>query len=141
LFGPRHVVDSEARRELAELRAELTKAMSVVRQLDTEQAAMHADVKRWMRRAVAAERAAERNQGPHANGHGPVPPVTPASPTLHELDPPPVSRLTLRGARARIAARRQIEAHAALLRRVQGETPALPAADAPLPDATPETEA
>jgi hypothetical protein len=123
LFGKRQVEDPEARRQVADLADEIRKLESVVRQIEGEQILMHDQVRKWMRRAVAAERAAERHQEPHRNG-GPVT-ATPA---------PSVPLLRMRGARARILARRLAEAH----------TP--PAGHAPDPEApaheepTPETE-
>jgi hypothetical protein len=133
LFGPRKVIDPEAREELVRLRDELVRVESVVRQFETEVSGMHDQVRRWMRRAVAAERAVERNQEPHANGNGPVPSVTPASPAPAAA---PYSRLAMRGARARMAMRRKIEAESEFLRSLQGN-PASPVAEAPSPDATP----
>ena len=46
---------------------------SAFRTLEQEQIAMHDQVRKWMRRAVAAERAAGRNQEPEAGGR----PATP----------------------------------------------------------------
>ena len=126
LFGPRKVEDdgaraalAELRVELTELRAELTRAESVVRQIEAEVIGMHDQVRRWMRRAVAAERAAERNQEPTGIGHDGQPEATPAPRTSAA----PLSRVTLRGARARIAARRQLEAQTAMLRRLSEGAP------------------
>lgn len=125
LFGNRQAVDTTARAEIAALRDELTRTQSFIRQLEQEQVGLHDQVRRWMRRAVAAERAAERNQEqrPHVNGH--VAAVTPAP-----ASPAAGSRLTLRGARARIAMRRRLEFEAEQLRRVQE-----PEADTRLPAA------
>lgn len=63
LFGfgkdtPKNVED-----ELARFDGELRKVQSLMRTLEAEQATMHAEVKKWMRRAVAAETRAGRNQG------------------------------------------------------------------------------
>jgi hypothetical protein len=136
LFGPRKVVDDDARAQLARLRDELVSVQSVVRQIETEAIAMHDQVRRWMRRAVAAERSVSRNQEPPAvNGHGQA---TPAM-----LPPAALSRLNLRGARNRIAARRQLEMEQEFLRRVSEGAPALdalPAAPAALPEAKESTE-
>lgn len=60
-----------------------------MRALETEQATLHDQVRKWMRRAIAAERAAERNQEPDPKG-----PETPATPA-------PVVARPLWGARAR----------------------------------------
>jgi len=100
------------------LRDELERVQSVVRQIETEVVGMHDQVRRWMRRAVAAERAVVRNQEPavslpHVNGHATPAPRTPST----------ISRLSLRGARARIAARRRLEADAEVLREVSEGAP------------------
>lgn len=73
LFGKRQVKPVA---ELEALRAELLKVQSAVRTLELEQQAMHDQVRRWMRRAVAAERNQEqaRETDPAA--------VTPASPPV-----------------------------------------------------------
>lgn len=90
LFGTRKVTDAEARAELAELRAELQRQASIVRQIESEQALMHDQVRKWMRRAVAAERRTAPNQELE---------LQPA-----EATPAPSPRTW--GARARIMARR-----------------------------------
>ncbi|HKW42521.1 MAG TPA: hypothetical protein VJN39_14830 [Gemmatimonadales bacterium] len=76
------------------LEAELSKTQSVVRQLEGEQLLMHDQVRKWMRRAVAAERAVERNQEPAEDG-------TPAPPARRVR----LSKGLLWGARARRLAR------------------------------------
>lgn len=140
LFRPRQVEDAEARQEVARLRGELELVQSAMRQLETEVIGMHDQVRRWMRRAVAAERAVARNQETATNGNGHEPaPETPAAPP-----PAALSRLTLRGARNRIAARRRLESEAAYLRQVSEGAPAVsPGApgDEPVPPgADPEKE-
>lgn len=139
LFGPRQAVDETARAELAQLRDEVVRAQSVVRQIEQEAIAMHDQVRRWMRRAVAAERAVLRNQEPPVNGM--------ATPAAHApaVVVPPLNRVNLRGARARIAARRQLEAQAEFLRHVSEGEPApsrdaLPAPDVEVPEAKESTE-
>lgn len=71
---------------VGEILERLGKLESTMRQLELEQIEMHDGVRRWMRRAVAAERAAGRNQERSGTA---APDVTPV--------PPP----TLRGARLR----------------------------------------
>jgi chromosome segregation ATPase len=133
LFGPRQFADSQARDELTRLRDELTRVESVVRQVEQEVIDMHSQVRRWMRRAVAAERAVERNQEPSTNGHGSQPvEVTPAQPTPAR----PFSRITLRGARQRIAMRQRLEREQAFLRQVSEGAPSpdtVPAVEPPAP--------
>lgn len=134
LFGPRKVIDEDARAEAARLGDELARVESVVRQIETEVAGMHDQVRRWMRRAVAAERAVERNQEPHANGFAAVTPASPAAPAAP-------ARLSMRGARARIALRKRFEFEQ---RSLLPDTPngalanGLPAADSTLPESHPE---
>lgn len=55
LFGKRQDDPAVALR-VTSLEAEVSKLASVVRQLEGEQALMHDQVRKWMRRAVAAER-------------------------------------------------------------------------------------
>lgn len=83
----------ELRRELRELRAELDKTQSQVRQLVGEQDALAVQVHKWMRRALAAERAALERVGSGDAVSRTVP-----------GEPRAVSRLW--GARRRIEARR-----------------------------------
>lgn len=144
LFGSRQAVDEAAREEVARLRDEITRVQSVVRQIEAEVVGMHDQVRRWMRRAVAAERVVERNQDPHPNGAGdPNGSAAPPAPPPRAAN----SRINLRGARARIVYRRRLEAEAALLRHVSGGDSGTPhptshATDATLPEANPkESEA
>lgn len=90
LFGPSNRDLLEA---LAALRTEV--ASLTARVADQERAAesIHKDVMRWMKRAVEAERRAERNQEPTT--------PTSAGPSA----PPALPARTLWGARARRAAR------------------------------------
>lgn len=93
-FGQRQVSTPPVEERLSRLEAELARLQSALRQLETEQVTMHEQVRRWMRRAVAAERAAERNQ----ERPSVVEPPEAATPV------PPPRRMW--GARERIAARR-----------------------------------
>lgn len=61
---------------LSKLEAELHKTQSMVRQLEAEQITLHDQTRKWMRRAVAADKNAERNQEPGARIE--ALPVTPA---------------------------------------------------------------
>ena len=56
LFRPREVADPVARSRLSDVEADLARMASAIRQLEVEQATMHDQVRKWMRRAVAAER-------------------------------------------------------------------------------------
>jgi hypothetical protein len=79
LFGRREITSIELKDEVAACRAEVSRLASVVRQLEGEMALQHEQVRKWMRRAVAAEnRAVERDEAP------PAPPalVPPAQQTL-----------------------------------------------------------
>lgn len=51
---------------LAETDARLARMESRIRQLEGEAESLHGDVRRWMRRAVAAERVTEREETPAA---------------------------------------------------------------------------
>lgn len=92
LFQRKLPPESEA---VAALRTELSQLAERVRQMEREAESVHADVRKWMRRAVEAERRAEgsRNQEPEGSAE-PVA-VTPV--------PAPAARLW--GARGRRAAR------------------------------------
>jgi len=89
LFGKRKAGDDEIRHVVRQLGERLGEVESELRTYQTEQVAMHDQVRKWMRRAVAAERAAAVRE---SGG---------ASPS--QL---PRSRAALFGARARIMARR-----------------------------------
>lgn len=65
-------VDALTRR-VEQLHAELTKTQEALRSLELEQIDVHDRVKKWMRRAVVAERNQERAAGPAAETR-----VTPA---------------------------------------------------------------
>lgn len=80
--------------KLEHLERELSKVQSTVRQLEVEQVTLHDQVRKWMRRAVAAERVVER-----ARGAAPDAPPTAA---------PSAARQPW-GARARRMLRRQAE--------------------------------
>lgn len=87
---------------LADLQARVASAESRVRTCEAEQARMHDEVRKWMRRAEAAERRAEQrepNQEQLSLERPPGNAVTPAPVVV-----PPGRKLW--GARARIAARR-----------------------------------
>ena len=87
-------VDAEwGRQRLDHLEAEVKRLGSELRQYQTEQVTMHDQVRKWMRRAVAAERAVdvERGESIERVGAGDAPAR-------------PASRLW--GARSRVAARR-----------------------------------
>lgn len=84
LFGRRQasVEDrlSALANEVARLASEVGKAQSEVRAYQTEQINMHDQVRKWMRRAIAAERAVERNQDSSAErpaGSTPAPAALP----------------------------------------------------------------
>jgi hypothetical protein len=80
---------------IGELQTRVAGLESQMRTLDTEQANLHAEVRKWMRRAVAAERRVEEsNQEPVAARE-----VVPVTPTPHP-------QTTMWGARGRIAARK-----------------------------------
>ena len=72
-FRKRQAAPPDAENRLAHLEAELTKVQSTVRQLEGEQILLHDQVRKWMRRAVAAERAIGRGE-PQA---APAPPAAP----------------------------------------------------------------
>lgn len=74
-FGKRQA-DGDVRVELARLGQRVTSLESTLRQLEGEQILMHDQVRKWMRRAVAAERAMVRNQEPSVQ----TIPVTPERP-------------------------------------------------------------
>lgn len=88
LFGKRQVKPETG---IDHLERELAKVQSALRQLELEQQSMHDQVRRWMRRAVAAERNQEAREG---GGHPSEPPPAPA--TAHRV---------LTGVRARRLAR------------------------------------
>lgn len=92
LFGRSKVVRPDEDARLSRLEGEVVKLASALRQLETEQITMHDQVRRWMRRAVAAERAVELAHEPHPDA-----PTTPG--------PAPRPQMNLWGARARRAAR------------------------------------
>lgn len=81
-FGKREVT-GDAR--LAQLENELVKLGSAVRQLQLEQEHMHDQVRRWMRRAVAAERRAESGPAERAGAPGAVSGGTPVRMTPARL--------------------------------------------------------
>jgi hypothetical protein len=76
LFGPRQVADHQVRLELQSVRQDVEKLASALRNLELEQQTLHDQVRKWMRRAVAAERNAEQNQEPPA-AQPAAPPVPP----------------------------------------------------------------
>jgi len=98
LFGRREVTLPGTPERISALEAEVSKLASALRQLETEQATMHDHVRRWMRRAVAAERRVEaRNQELDLGQPGAQ--ATPVAAT------PAPRRTTMWGARRRIAER------------------------------------
>lgn len=102
LFGQSKVVAPDVLHRLAQLELELGKTQSELRQVEGEQALMHDQVRKWMRRAIAAERTALRVSGSEGN-----PGPRGASPEV-----PGASRggsLRGWGARGRIAQREQLE--------------------------------
>lgn len=82
---------------IADLQAQVTGCLSQVRALESEQITLHDQVRKWMRRAVAAERAVARNQEPDG------------APALPVAAPP--ARRRLWGARARMALRPPVPAN------------------------------
>lgn len=90
-FGKRKVQPVE----VEQLAAELRKLQSAHRDLEREFVALHEDCRKWMRRSMRAEQNAEKAEGKHQE---------PAQPRPATETPSP--RLTMWGARQRIAARR-----------------------------------
>ena len=90
LFGSREV---KGLPDLVDHELRIGKLESLLRQLETEQLTLHDQVRKWMRRAVAAERNQERS----TLGAAPAPATPPA--------PPSRSTRGMWGARARIAMR------------------------------------
>ncbi len=76
LFGRGKVEAPDTAERLSRLEAEVSRLASALRLLEVEQGTVHDQVRKWMRRAVAAERAAERNQEPDG-AEPPAPPVMP----------------------------------------------------------------
>lgn len=93
----RHGKVTQDSNELDAIRAEVARLASALRTLETEQTLMHQQVRTWMRRAVAAERRAE-------GGAQQEPAEVRTAPDHVEEPPPP--RMTMWGARRRIAERR-----------------------------------
>lgn len=87
--------------DVSDLLDRMGKLESLMRTLETEQLTLHDQVRKWMRRAVAAERAVGRGQG------SPAPAGTAVAPPL-------VKPASLRGARARMYVRRLEETLAAV---------------------------
>lgn len=102
LFGPRKAERPDLEQRVVALEQETRRLASAIRLLEGEQITLHDQARRWMRRGVAAERAAE-TAAERARGGLPHPPGVPT------VTPPAPSRLTMRGARARILARRLAE--------------------------------
>lgn len=103
LFGRRQVPPEPGLvAQVMELRSLVENLSSEVRTLRFELAAQSDLVTKRMRRAVAAERAVERNQD--REGATDAAPPSPIE--------PPARRLNLWGARGRRLARRQLAAHA-----------------------------
>jgi hypothetical protein len=65
-FGSRQVTPQDLRDEVAACRSEISRLASTLRQLEGEQALMHDQVRKWMRRAVAAENRATPAPEPEA---------------------------------------------------------------------------
>ena len=98
LFGRREVEPPGLVIQVAELRSLLENLSSEVRTLRAELAIQSDLVTKRMRRAIAAERAVERNQELREG-------VPVAPPARAETPAPPARRLSMWGARARIATR------------------------------------
>lgn len=90
LFGRRQAPDALTANTLAKLESRVLALESAVRTLEAEQINMHDQVRKWMRRAVAAQKAAEQREAVEI-------PEIPAATPLRTARP--------WGARARIAAR------------------------------------
>lgn len=105
LFSPRQGADARElagiRDQLDAIRTQLSNTQSELRSLQAEQISLHTQVHKWMRRALAAQTASERNQEP-----------APARAALAAQETPAPIRGW--GARGRRAARLQREALADL---------------------------
>ncbi len=97
LFGRRQGGAEPPASEVGKILERLHTLESAMRQLETEQITLHDQCRRWMRRAVAVERAAVSHPAPTSDG---IPPGG-MEPSRGTASPRP-----LWGARARIAARR-----------------------------------
>lgn len=100
LFGRGQATPPDVRLRVDAIERELSKVASQVRQLEVEQMTLHDQVRKWMRRAVAAERRVEES-APAPAEHGASRTAQPAP-----VDPLLMFNAGLRGARGRIARRK-----------------------------------
>jgi len=80
MFGKGNVTQAQLADVMARIDTRIAQQDSVIRTLEAEQLSLHQQVHKWMKRAVAAERAAGRNQErPSAAAATPAPrTLTPA---------------------------------------------------------------
>jgi hypothetical protein len=99
MFGRGQVSQAQFRELTEQLEARLTRQDSVIRQLEAEQLSLHAEVRRWMRRAVAAE-----HNATGAASRGGIRSGARERPTQDATPPPPISFGGGRVSRARLRA-------------------------------------